>query len=80
MLPRTQNPWHLSTSQFKYSKVDQKSSSSFEIPKDYADFADVFDKIAADSLPEHRSYNLKIDLEDALGHLYPLSKKELKAL
>ncbi|GAW09007.1 hypothetical protein LENED_011127 [Lentinula edodes] len=54
------------------------------IPAEYAEFADVFDEIAADSLPEHRPYNLKIDLEEGasppLGRIYPLSEKELVAL
>ncbi|GAW00917.1 hypothetical protein LENED_002476 [Lentinula edodes] len=50
------------------------------IPEEYAEFADVFDEIAADSLPEHRPYDLKIDLEEGasppLGRIYPLSEKE----
>ncbi|KAF8823985.1 hypothetical protein HHX47_DHR9000281 [Lentinula edodes] len=54
------------------------------IPAEYAEFADVFDEIAADSLPEHRPYSLKIDLEEGaslpLGRIYPLSEKELVAL
>ncbi|KAF8831748.1 hypothetical protein HHX47_DHR1001045 [Lentinula edodes] len=54
------------------------------IPEEYAEFADVFDEIAADSLPEHRPYDLKIDLEEGasppLGRIYPLSEKELVAL
>ncbi|GAW05661.1 hypothetical protein LENED_007533 [Lentinula edodes] len=47
-------------------------------------FVDIFNEIAADSLPEHRPYNLKIDLEEGasppLGQIYPLSEKELVAL
>ncbi|GAW10145.1 retrotransposon nucleocapsid protein [Lentinula edodes] len=54
------------------------------IPEEYAEFADVFDEIAADSLPEHRPYDLKIDLEEGaslpLGRIYPLSEKELVTL
>ncbi|KAF8830071.1 hypothetical protein HHX47_DHR2000551 [Lentinula edodes] len=40
------------------------------IPAEYAEFADIFDEIAADTLPEHRPYDLKIDLEE--GALLPL--------
>ncbi|KAF8826377.1 hypothetical protein HHX47_DHR5000216 [Lentinula edodes] len=46
------------------------------IPAEYAEFAD--------ALPEHRPYDLKIDLEEGasppLGRIYPLSEKELVAL
>ena len=49
-------------------KLEKKPIS---IPSEYADFADVFDKIAADSLPEHRPYDLKIELEE--GSEPPLS-------
>jgi hypothetical protein len=54
------------------------------VPEEYQDFADVFDEITSDELPEHRPYNLKIDLEEGaeppLGRIYPLSAKELEAL
>ena len=44
----------------------------------------MFDEIDAEVLPEHRPYDLKIDLEDGaeppLGRIYPLSPKELEAL
>ena len=75
-----------------HSEVSLRSSKvasdtpkpSFKIPDKYTDFSDVFDEIAADELPEHRPYDLKIELEEGasppLGRLYPLSEKELKAL
>ena len=34
------------------------------VPKDYHEFADVFSKGKADTLPPHCSYNWKIDLEE----------------
>ncbi|GAW07753.1 hypothetical protein LENED_009765 [Lentinula edodes] len=53
-------------------------------PAGCAEFADVFDEIVADSLPEHRPYDLKIDLEEGasppLGRIYPSSEKELVTL
>src|ERR1700742_1411259 len=54
------------------------------LPPEYAKFADVFDKVKADTLAEHRPYDLKIDIEEGaeppLARLYPLSPKELEAL
>ena len=35
-----------------------------DIPEDYHEFADVFDKKKADTLPPHRSYDLKIEMEE----------------
>lgn len=54
------------------------------IPKEYHDFADVFSEDQAFTLPPHRPYDLKIDLEDNKplppGRLYSLSPAELEAL
>jgi len=54
------------------------------IPSDYHEFADVFDKGKAGELPPHRPFDLKIDLEDGaappLGTIYSLSPVELEAL
>ena len=54
------------------------------IPEDYRDFTDVFSKAKANTLAEHRPYNLKIDLEDSAqpppGCMYSLSPSELKSL
>ena len=54
------------------------------IPEEYRDLADVFSKAKADTLAEHRHYDLKIDLEDGAqpppGHVYSLSPSELKSL
>jgi hypothetical protein len=54
------------------------------IPKEYHEFADVFSKTKADTLAEHRPYDLKINLEEGasppIGTIYPLSQTELEAL
>ena len=45
-----------------------------EVPKFYSHFSDVFSKGSADSLPPHRVYNLKIDVdESAKPPLGPIS-------
>jgi hypothetical protein len=55
-----------------------------KIPEDYHKFADVFSKKKADTLPPHRSYDLKIELEEGAspppGRMYSLSPTELEAL
>jgi hypothetical protein len=55
------------------------------IPEDYHEFADVFSKGKADTLPPHwSSVNLKIDIENGalplLSWMYSLSRTELEAL
>jgi hypothetical protein len=54
------------------------------VPKDYHEFADVFNKVSADGLPPHRPHDLKIDLEEGasppLGTMYSLSPSELEVL
>ncbi len=54
------------------------------VPEEYREFADVFNKAKADTLPEHRPYDLKIELEDGavppLGPIYSLSQLELDTL
>ena len=54
------------------------------VPREYHDFADVFNKRKADTLPSHRPYDLKIDLEDGasppIGPMYSLSQSELATL
>ena len=55
-----------------------------DIPKDYHEFADVFDKKKAYTLPPHRPYNLKIETEEGAvppsNCMYSLSQLELEAL
>jgi hypothetical protein len=54
------------------------------IPEDYQEFADVFSKEQSSSLPPHRPYDLKIDLEEGaeppIGRMYSLSETEMTAL
>ena len=54
------------------------------VPKEYHNFADVFSKGKADTLPPHRPYNLKINLEDGaippIVLIYSLSQSEMGAL
>ena len=54
------------------------------VPLEYHDYADVFSKSKADTLPPHRPYDLKINLEEGtsppLGPIYSLSPAELAAL
>lgn len=54
------------------------------LPSEYADFADVFDKVKANTPADHQPYNLKIETKEGaeppLARLYPLSPKELEAL
>ena len=54
------------------------------IPEEYHEFADVFSESQAESLPEHRPYDLKIELEDGaeppISRMYALSAVEQEAL
>ena len=54
------------------------------IPEDYHKFQDVFSKSGASSLPPHRPYDLKIDLEEGaeppISRMYSLSENEMSAL
>ena len=58
--------------------------SEVVLPIKYQQFADVFDKVKASKLPEHRLYDCPIDLqpgkEPPWGPIYNLSPTELKAL
>jgi hypothetical protein len=53
------------------------------VPEEYHEFADVFNKGKADKLPPHRSYDLKIEIEDGTpppSRMYSLSQSELETL
>jgi len=54
------------------------------VTEEFKSYLAIMGKEAADALPEHRSYNYKIDLENGevapWGPIYPLSEKELKTL
>jgi hypothetical protein len=55
-----------------------------KIPEEYHEFADVFSKSKANTLAEHRPYDLKINLEENTspppGTMYSLSQLELETL
>ncbi len=55
-----------------------------DIPAEYHNFADVFSDSLSEKLPEHRPYDLKINIEEGtsppLGPIYSLLESELKAL
>jgi hypothetical protein len=55
-----------------------------QVPEEYHEFADVFSEKKSKTLAPHRSYDLKIELEEGaeppLGPIYPLSPLELEAL
>ncbi|KAG9224755.1 hypothetical protein CCMSSC00406_0002094 [Pleurotus cornucopiae] len=54
------------------------------VPKEYHEFSDMFSKGKADTLAEHRPYDLKIELEDSaaplVGAMYSLSQSEQQTL
>ena len=54
------------------------------LPSKYQEFSDVFDKVKAKTLPQHRPYDCPIDLqpekEPSWGPIYNLSPSELKVL
>jgi hypothetical protein len=55
-----------------------------EIPSQYQEFKDVFEKINANTLPKHRPYDCTIDLVEGaqppFGPIYYLSQDELAML
>jgi hypothetical protein len=65
-------------------KSDSSPIDHSTVPEEYHDFADVFNKAKADTLPPHRPYDLKINLEEGstppLRHMYSLSQTGLTAL
>ncbi|GAA5916771.1 hypothetical protein JCM5296_001318 [Sporobolomyces johnsonii] len=63
---------------------DESAHLRTQVPSKYHEWLDVFSKTRADSLPEHRRYDLKIDLEldknVPASRIYPLSAAELDVL
>jgi hypothetical protein len=55
-----------------------------DVPEVYHEFADVFSRQKADTLPPHWDCDLKINIEEGAklpaGPIYPLSKFDLKTL
>lgn len=63
---------------------DTISTSTTELPMQYKEFQDVFEKKNADLLPEHRPYDCGVELQEGaqppFGPIYNLSQNELAAL
>jgi Reverse transcriptase (RNA-dependent DNA polymerase) len=55
-----------------------------DVPEVYYEFADIFSRQKADTLPPHRDCDLKINIDEGAkvpaGPIYPLSEFELKTL
>ena len=68
----------------KSASISDEAPDLSLIPKEYHDYADVFDKAKSMQLAPHRPYDLKIDLEEGTSPpiipMYPLSQVELKTL
>ena len=78
---------HISNTNFAsgwFTKTSDTLVDLSSVPLEYHDYADVFSKSKADTLPPHRPYDLKINLKEGtslhLGLIYSLSPAELAAL
>ena len=78
---------HISDPNSASGQSAQKSDTPVDlssVPSEYHDYTDVFSKSKADTLPPHRPYDLKINLEEGtsppLGLTYSLSPAELTTL
>ena len=74
---------HSSDIQANSAKLAETPDLS-NVPSEYHEFANVFSKTKAEVLPPHRSYDLKINLEEGaqppVGPIYSLSAFEQEAL
>ena len=71
------------TTMARSASYNPASESGENIPSEYHDFLDVFSKEASIRLPEHRPYDLKIEIEGdkiPFGPIYSLSETETIAL
>jgi len=61
-----------------------KAPDLSNVPSEYYEFADIFSKTKAETLPPHCPYDLKINLEKGtqplVGPIYSLSASEQEAL
>ena len=66
------------------TNTDTANYPSKDLPTKYTEYADVFEKKNADLLPEHRPFDIGIDLKPGekapWGPIYSLSEPELKEL
>ena len=74
---------HSSDIQANSTKLSETSDLS-NVPSEYHEFADIFSKTKAETLPSHCPYDLKINLEEGaqplVGPIYSLSVSEQEAL
>ena len=74
---------HSSDIQANSAKLAETPDLS-NVPSEYHEFANVFSKTKAETLPSHRPYDLKINLEEGaqplVGPIYSLSASEQEAL
>ena len=74
---------HSSDIQANSTKLAETPDLS-NVPSEYHECADVFSKTKAETLPPHRSYDLKINLEEGaqplVSPIYSLSASEQEAL
>ena len=70
--------------QFVMSTSEEQNTDSPSLPSEYVLFRDVFEEKNADILPQHRPYDIGIDLKPGaivpFGPIYNLSEPELKEL
>jgi len=64
--------------------VEESENPLERVPLEFHQYLRIMEKEAADALPEHRSYDCKIDLKEGStapwGPIYPLSEVELQTL
>ena len=74
---------HSSDIQANFTKLAEAPNLS-NVPSEYHEFANVFSKTKAETLPSHHPYDLKINLEEGaqppVGSIYSLSTSEQEAL
>jgi len=74
---------HSSDIQANFTKL-VKAPDLSNVPSEYHEFADIFSKTKAETLPPHCPYDLKINLEKGtqppVGPIYSLSASEQEAL
>ena len=77
---------HLSDSLFsaKSASVSDKAPDLSNVPEEYHGFADIFNKVQADTLALHHPYDLKFNLEEGasppINPMYSLSQSKLTTL
>ena len=76
-------PWSCPTSTHP-REISRQREADIHLPEKYKEFSDVFDKVKANTLSEHRPYDCPIDLqpgkEPLWGSIYNLSPIELDKL